>query len=322
MRTRPLGQTGIDVSELCLGTWGLSGDGYGAMIDAEVDRTIERALALGITLFDTADVYGKGEMEKKLGQKLPKEGVRVVTKIGTDLESQPPRKRFTTGYMQDAFERSEARIKRSKVDIVLLHNPSISALAEGDAVNVMEELKTQKRIDAWGVSAGSVEVAQAAIISGAQVIELAYNVFVARDLHDLASELSESGVGVLARSVLAHGLLTGHWTADREFYEGDHRADRWTRDELKYRLKQLDSLRPLIGSAISSIKPEEQIPTLRALALRFALSNQLVSSVVLGPRSVAQLEQLTRDAGQGPPYLRDTVLADLSTRLKSLDLLG
>lgn len=322
MRTRPLGQTGIDVSELCLGTWGLSGDGYGAMIDAEADRTIDRALALGITLFDTADVYGSGAMETKLGQRLPKEGVRVVTKIGTDLEAKPPRKRFTTGYMQDSFERSEKRLGRSKIDIVLLHNPSLSALGDGHAVNVMEELKSQKRIDAWGVSAGSVEVAQAALLSGAQVIELPYNLFVARDLHELASDLAETGAGVLVRSVLAHGLLTGQWTGDREFYEGDHRADRWTPDELKYRLKQLDTLRPLVGSAISSIKPEEQIPTLRALALRFALSNQLVSSAVLGPRSVAQLEQLVREAGQGPPYLRDTVLADLSTRLKAMGLLG
>lgn len=322
MRTRPLGQTGIDVSELCLGTWGLSGGGYGAMIDAEADRTIDRALALGITLFDTADVYGNGAMEKKLGERLPKEGVRVVTKIGTDLDAQPPRKRFTTGYTQDAFERSEGRLKRSKVDIVLLHNPSLTAMGDGYAVNVLEELKTQKRIEAWGVSAGSVEVAQAALLSGAQVIELAYNVFAARDLHELASEFSESGAGVLARSVLAHGLLTGQWTADREFYEGDHRADRWTRDELKFRLNQLDSLRPLIGASQGDAKQEEQIPTLRALALRFALSNQLVSSVVLGPRSVAQLEQLVREAGQGPPYLRDTVLADLSARLKSMDLLG
>jgi aryl-alcohol dehydrogenase-like predicted oxidoreductase len=176
------------------------------------------------------------------------------------------------------------------------------------------------------VSAGSVEVARSAIMAGAEVIELAYNVFIARDLHELAADLAESSAGVLARSVLAHGLLAGQWSAEREFYEGDHRMDRWTRDELKRRLAQLDTLRPLVSppsasTSQSSAAPAASVPSLRAAALRFVLSNQLVSSAVLGPRSVAQLEQLTRDAGAGPPYLRDTALADLSARLRAAGLL-
>jgi aryl-alcohol dehydrogenase-like predicted oxidoreductase len=312
VRTRPLGKTGIDVSEMSLGTWGLSGDGYGPVILPEVDRTIDRALALGVTLFETADVYGAGAMETKLGERLPKQGVRVVTKIGTDLGSNPPMKRFSSGYLRDAFERSEARLKRDKLDIVLLHNPTMAAMDAGDGIELLKELKRDGRIAAWGVSAGAVEIALSAILHEADVIELAYNVFIAKDLHQIAGDLSESGVGVLARSVLAHGLLTGHWSPEREFYPGDHRADRWTRDELKKRLSQLDALRPAVGGPIL---------TLRAAALRFVLSNQLVSSAVLGPRSVAQLDQLIREAGSGPPYLRDTTLAALSERLKNLGLL-
>lgn len=333
MRTRPLGQTGIDVSELSLGTWGLSGDGYGAMVEAEADRAIDRALAIGITLFETADVYGKGAMERKLGERLPKEGTRVVTKLGTDLDAKPPRKRFTAGYLQDAFDRSQERLKRGKIDIALLHNPTAAAMSDGDGVRVLKELKETGRVAAWGVSAGSVEVARSAIMAGADVIELAYNIYVARDLHELAADLAESGAGVLARSVLAHGLLTGHWSPEREFYEGDHRADRWTRDELKRRITQLDALRPLVNAssdaaarahgATTAPSPSQvpQVLTLRSAALRFVLSNQLVSSAVLGPRSVAQLDQLVREAGEGPPYLRDTALAELSMRLKAMNLL-
>jgi aryl-alcohol dehydrogenase-like predicted oxidoreductase len=312
VRTRPLGKTGIDVSEMSLGTWGLSGDGYGPVILPEVDRTIDRAIALGVTLFETADVYGAGAMETKLGERLPKQGVRVVTKIGTDLASNPPMKRFSAGYLRDAFERSEARLKRDKLDIVLLHNPTMAAMDAGDGIELQKELKRDGRIAAWGVSAGAIEVALSAILHGADVIELAYNVFIAKDLHQIAGDLSESGVGILARSVLAHGLLTGHWSPEREFYPGDHRAERWTRDELKKRISQLDALRPAVGGPIL---------TLRAAALRFVLSNQLVSSAVLGPRSVAQLDQLIREAGSGPPYLRDTTLAALSERLKNLGLL-
>lgn len=312
MRTRPLGQTGIDVSELSLGTWGLSGDAYGAVMEAEVDRTIDRALACGITLFDTADVYGRGAMEKKLGERLPPEGVYVVTKLGTDLDATPPLKRFTAGYLRDAFERSRERLKRSKGLIVLLHNPTMVAMSTAEPFDTMRELKENKLIEAWGVSVGSVEVARASIAQGAAVIELAYNIYIARDLHDLAADLSESGAGVLARSVLAHGLLAGHWSAEREFYPGDHRAERWTREELRKRLSQLDALRPLVTAPVS---------TLRAAALRFVLSNQLVTSAVLGPRSSAQLDQLVREAGTEPPYLRDTALAELSSRLRTMGLL-
>lgn len=312
MRTRPLGQTGIDVSELSLGTWGLSGDAYGAVMEAEVDRTIDRALACGITLFDTADVYGRGAMEKKLGERLPPEGVYVVTKLGTDLDATPPLKRFTAGYLRDAFERSRERLKRSKGLIVLLHNPTMVAMSTAEPFDTMRELKENKLIEAWGVSVGSVEVARASIAQGAAVIELAYNIYIARDLHDLAADLSESGAGVLARSVLAHGLLAGHWSAEREFYPGDHRAERWTREELRKRLSQLDALRPLVTAPVS---------TLRAAALRFVLSNQLVTSAVLGPRSSAQLDQLVREAGTEPPYLRDTALAELSSRLRNMGLL-
>ncbi len=313
MRKRALGKTGLEVSELSLGTWGLSGDAYGPVVEAEVDRVLDRALAVGITLFDTADVYGRGEMERRLGKRLQGAGATyVVTKIGTDLEISPPRKRFDRPHLFTAFERSQERLARDVVDGVLLHNPPIAALRSSEPTELLKELKKQGKIRFWGVSAGSADVARSAIREGADVIELAYNVFVAGDLHEVAGDVSESGAGVLARSVLAHGLLAGQWSAEREFYPGDHRFERWTPGELRTRIRQLDALRPLVSGPVVS---------LRAAALRFVLSNQLVSSAVLGPRSVAQLDQLVREAGM-PPYLRDTALAELSTRLKKLGVMS
>jgi aryl-alcohol dehydrogenase-like predicted oxidoreductase len=312
VRTRPLGKTGLDVSELSLGTWGLSGDGYGVVPADEADRTIDRAVEAGITLFDTADVYGGGAMETRLGQRLTKEAL-ICTKIGTDLEQKPPRKVFTPKYLRVAFERSRERIAREKIDIVLLHNPTMAALGAGEAVGFIKGLKEQGSIGLWGVSVGSVEVAREAITRGADVIELVYNVVFASDLHELAADISEAGTGVLARSTLAHGLLAGQWSADREFAPGDHRADRWKKDELRRRISHIESLRPMVSGPVAS---------LRSAALRFVLSNQIVSSAVLGPRSVFQLNQLITDAGEGPPYLRDTALAALSNRLKSVGVLA
>lgn len=309
MRKRALGKTGLQVSELALGTWGLSGDAYGPVVETEVDRVIDRALAVGVTLFDTADAYGRGEMERRLGKRLQGAGTTyVVTKIGTDLETSPPVKRFDPQHLWTAFERSQERLGRDVVDGVLLHNPPIKALRSPEPTAFLKDLKKQGKIRFWGVSAGSADVARSAIREEADVVELAYNVFLSGDLHEVAGDVSESGAGVLARSVLAHGLLAGQWSAEREFYPGDHRAERWTASELRTRVRQLDALRPLVSGAVTSV---------RAAALRFVLSNQLVSSAVLGPRSVNQLEQLVREAGM-PPYLRDTALAELSVRLKKL----
>jgi len=311
VRRRPLGNTGIEVSELGLGTWGLSGDGYGPVVEAEVDRVIERAITFGIDLFDTADIYGKGAMETKLGKKVPQDKGLIVTKIGTDLTATPPQKRFEIGFLRESFEKCRERIGRDKLDVVLLHNPTMLAMGKGDACDFLQELKRRGALRAWGVSAGSTEVGRRAIERGADVIEIAYNVFAAADLHLMADEIAQSGVAVLARSVLSHGLLTGHWSAEREFYPGDHRRDRWTPSELGLRISQLDALRPMVTGPILS---------LRAAALRFVLSNQLIASAILGPRSVAQLDQLVREAGD-PPYLRDTALAELSARLKGVGVL-
>jgi len=278
---------------------------------AEVDRVIERALMLGIDIFDTADIYGRGAMETKLGKLVPRDRGVIVTKIGTDLDAQPPQKRFEMGFLRESFERSRERLGHDRLDVVLLHNPTMLAMGKPDAFDFLKELKRRGMLRAWGVSAGSTEVARSAIEHDADVIEIAYNVFAAADLHLVAGEIAQSGVGVLARSVLSHGLLTGHWSAEREFNTGDHRRDRWTASELSMRISQLDALRPMVTGPILS---------LRAAALRFVLSNQLITAAILGPRSVAQLDQLAREAGD-PPYLRDTALAELSARLKGVGVL-
>lgn len=312
VRKRPLGKTGLEVSELSLGTWGLSGDGYGPVVFAEVDRVIDRAVSCGINVFDTADVYGRGAMEKKLAQRLPKDKTFVVTKIGTDLDGTPRQKRFDPSYLRVAFEKSRERLDRSPLDVVLLHNPTESAFAEAETVEFMKELKAHGLVRAWGASVGSVDVGRAAIKAGADVIELAYNVFFSKDMHTLSSDVKEHGTGVLARSVLAHGLLAGFWSPEREFYEGDHRANRWSSKELALRIRQLDALRAFI---------RDDVPTMRSVALRFVLTNQLVSSAVIGPRSVAQLDQLEHDAGE-PPYFKDTVMVELAARLRAAGIEG
>jgi len=304
MKTRPFtGQS--TVSQLGLGTWGLSGDGYGPVSDAVQDEVISRARAYGITLFETADVYGRGEMERRLGRILGADpAVTIVTKVGTFLEGMPTRKRFDAAYLRDACERSSERLARSRLDVVLLHNPAEQTLARDEATGTLEELRREGKIGAWGVSAGSAAVARAAMGKGAQVIELAYNAFASSDLDGLS--LGQGQVAVLARSVLAYGLLCGQWSEAKVFSSGDHRAERWTTEQLRGRLRQLSAVSSILGG---------EVLTPRAAALRFVLSNPLVSSAVIGPRNRVQLDQLVREAGQGPEYLPPNSLQRLKDQL-------
>jgi aryl-alcohol dehydrogenase-like predicted oxidoreductase len=197
--------------------------------------------------------------------------------------------------------------------LVLLHNPSQRALERGVASTTLEELKTAGVLRHWGVSAGNAAVARAAISCGASVVELAHNAFSAQDLQEIAALIEEKEIGVLARSVLAHGLLCGGWSRYKTFPAGDHRRERWTADQLKKRIDQVSALRTLMGDDVQST---------RAGALRFALQNERVSSVVIGPRSTVQLDQLVREAGQGPPYLSEEKLTRLTTRLSELGVSG
>jgi aryl-alcohol dehydrogenase-like predicted oxidoreductase len=312
MRTRPLGKTGLRVSELALGTWGLSGDAYGPVEEGEQERALSRTLEMGFQLIDTADAYGGGRMERLVGKAVgDRTDVVIVTKGGTDRTTSPPRKRFDGAYLRESLERSLRRLGREYVDVYLLHNPSPTVMTGGEAVDTLLALKAEGKIHHWGASVGTVLEGREAIRCQAEVIELAYNLVHGTDLHRLAGDIIVSGVGVLARSTLAYGLLVGGWDKDREFPAGDHRADRWTKLELARRVEQVAELKFLVHG---------DVQTMRAAAVRYVLSNRIVSAAVLGPRSVAQLEELVREVGMGPVYLRDEDLMRVPRALENVGI--
>jgi aryl-alcohol dehydrogenase-like predicted oxidoreductase len=297
---------------MALGTWGLSGDAYGPVDEREQERVVTRALEMGVSLVDTADAYGAGRMERLLGQALRERGdVVVVTKGGTDRATSPARKRFDGPYLRQRVEASLRRLMRERVDVYLLHNPSVAAIEAGEAIETLLDLKRQGKIGHWGVSAGDVASGRAALRRGAEVIELPYNLVHATDLHRLAGEIMVSGAGVLARSTLSYGLLAGAWDHGKQFPEGDHRAERWTTAEVERRIEQLASIRFLVHG---------DVPTMRAAAVRFVLANNIVSCAVLGPRNVEQLEDIVREVGMGPIYLSDEDLMRVPRVLQAVGI--
>lgn len=303
MRKRPLGKTGLVASEMSLGTFGLSGDAYGIVTEQEAEAVVSRAVDIGITSFETSDAYGAGKVEAILGRVLGKrDDVVVVTKLGLDRTTDPPKRRLDAEYLEKAIARSAKRLQRDAVDVVLLHHPRHESLYTPELPGVMKGFKAKGLIRAWGVAAGDLDVAQSAINIGAEVIEMAYNLVHSLDVHRIAGDLMIERCGLLARSVLGYGLLAGEWPKDKTFPENDHRRDRWTGDDLERRLGQLDALRFLVHG---------DVHTLRAAAVRFVLANHLVTSAVLGPRTITQLEQLVRETGGGPRYLPDEDLREL-----------
>ncbi len=312
MRTRSLGKTGLRVSELSVGTWGLSGDAYGPVEERDQERVLKRALEMGVGLIETADAYGAGKMERLVGRAVAGRGeVCVVTKGGIDRSTAPPRRRFDAAYLRQAVERSLRRLERDRIDVYLLHNPSEAALLGAEATDTLRQLKTEGRIEHWGVSTADIAVGRTALRKGAEVIELAYNLLHSSDLHRLAGEVIVAGAGVLARSTLGYGLLADRWTKDHTFLPSDHRTSRWTEPEFMRRIDQLAALRFLVHG---------DVQTMRAAAVRFVLSNTIISSAVLGPRTVEQLEDIVREVGMGPVYLRDAELARIPRALESVGI--
>jgi aryl-alcohol dehydrogenase-like predicted oxidoreductase len=304
------------VAEMALGTWGLSGEPYGAVEESQAEAVIRRALDMGFSLFDTADAYGAGKMEALLGRVLADKKrevadgeIVIVTKGGIDRRTDPPQKTFQLPHAREAVERSLKRLGVDAIPLYLLHHPTPSALHDGEAVGVIQEMVREGKIRHWGVAAGDEDVARTAIDKGAEVVELAYNLLHPIDLHRISGDLMVAGAGVLARSVLGYGLLAGMWAKEHTFAEGDHRNDRWTVLDLEARLDQLDAIRYLVKG---------EVHTMRGAAVRFVLASHLVSAAVLGPRTVEQLEQLVRETGAGPRYLSDDDLRRLPRELEKV----
>ena len=179
MRSRPLGKTGLRVTELALGTWGLSGDGYGPVDEAEQERVLQRALEMGFSLVDTADAYGGGRMEqpRRPRHRRPDATWSSSPRAGPTARPRRRASASTAPFLRESLERSLRRLGRDRVDVYLLHNPSADALRGGEAVDTLMALKAEGKIGHWGVSVGDVEVGREALRCQAEVIELAYNLF-------------------------------------------------------------------------------------------------------------------------------------------------
>ncbi|MDP3275182.1 MAG: aldo/keto reductase [Deltaproteobacteria bacterium] len=312
MRTRVLGRTGIEVSEIGLGCWGLSGESYGAVSEQDARATLDSAFAEGCTLVELASCYGPTghELDRTVGEAVREFGaekLRVVLRVGVDRAMTPPQKRFDRSFLMRSVEQSLERMKLDSVAVVLLHNPLSSTLERSfDALDTLASMRERGLALAMGVSAGSVQTARVALKQSVDVISLPYNVLFPRMVHALTPELVRMGVGVLAHATLGYGVLAGTWHADREFDKRDHRASRWEPEDLARRMRQREVLRPFVQGAVLDM---------REAAVRYVLSNPNVHCALVGARN-AEMAKQNAHAADELPYLDPAMFSTLGARLE------
>jgi aryl-alcohol dehydrogenase-like predicted oxidoreductase len=292
MQMRRLGKTGLLVSEIGFGGWAIGGNAfgnsYGATDDTASKAAIRRALELGVTLFDTADVYGHGHSEALLGEALTAwEGPPpvVVTKGGINFYRRDDTLEpdWTPLALAHAVQQSLIRLRRETLDVFLLMNPPVEELDRFRVWETLDALKRAGKIRYYGASVADPSDGVWLLKNNlpVDVLEVAYSLFYQGATVELLPLARKRKVGILAREPLANGFLSGKYGPESKFAEGDIRAALPTEyvAAMAETAAQLDFLR------------RDGVRTPTQAALRFVLDDPVVSSVIVGGKTAAQIEE-------------------------------
>ncbi|MDQ2800402.1 MAG: aldo/keto reductase [Armatimonadota bacterium] len=301
MNTRALGKTGLKVSEIGFGGWAIGGNAFGNSYGPTDDQTskaaIRRALEMGVTLFDTADIYGHGHSEALLGEVLAQwDGPQptVVTKGGVNFyrrdETLEPD--WTPYGLAHAVQQSLMRLRRETLDVFLLMNPPVEELDRWRVWDTLDALRRSGKIRFVGASvaepADGVWLLQNNL--PIDVLEVAYSIFYQGATPELLPLARKRKVGILAREPLANGFLSGKYAEDAQFGEGDIRAA-LPREYVQAMTQTAAQLRFLT---------QDGRRTPAQAALRFVLDDPIVSSVIVGAKTPEQVEE-NIGAANAPP---------------------
>jgi aryl-alcohol dehydrogenase-like predicted oxidoreductase len=296
---RLLGNSGIEITPIIVGTWQAGKSGWVGIEDAEVIEALRAAFDAGITTFDTAEVYGNGYSEQIVGQALAEVRDRAV--IATKVFANHLK------YQQvfDACEGSLKNLKTDYIDLYQIHWPTGAFNSEivpiEETMRALNDLKQQGKIRAIGVSNFSRDqLAEAAQYGRIDSLQPPYNLFWRGIEQDAMPYCVENNISILAYSPLAQGLLTGKFGADHQFEEGDIRnKNKLFQGEHYQRAQQaLAKLRPIADRNQCSMAQ---------LALAWALAQPQVNAIA-GARNS---EQAMQNAKAAEIQLSDSDLAEI-----------
>jgi len=306
---RDLGQTGMRVSEISLGTWAFGGD-WGTVGEHDAYAALNRAVDLGVNFIDTADVYGDGRSEKLIGRLLkdrPNDGVQVATKAGRRLNPHT-----SEGYDYEnlsAFvERSLNNLGVEALDLLQLHCPPTEVYRQDSTFEALDRLQEAGKVRNYGVSVEKVEEGRMAIdYPNVKTVQIIFNIFRQKPAEEFFPLAEERNVGILARVPLASGLLSGKMRSDRVFSEDDHRN--FNREGQAFDKGETFSGVDFEAGLLAAEELKELVPeghTLAQFALRWILMHPAVSCTIPGGKNPAQVEDNVA-AAEMPP-LSDGVM--------------
>jgi aryl-alcohol dehydrogenase-like predicted oxidoreductase len=301
MRRRPLGKTGITVSEIGFGAWAIGGMMWGGRRDEDSRRALRRAVDRGVDLIDTALVYGSGHSERLVGELLKeKKGITVATKVPPKCMTWPAAHDgkladyFPAGWIQQCAETSLKNLGVDTIDVLQLHVWADAWTDEAEWHDTLMELKRVGKVRAFGLSLNSHDPASALRVVRAgkvDTLQVFHNIFDQSPEDELFPLCLERGVGVLSRVPFDEGSLTGKLTKETKFPEGDFRRDYFAGDLLPKTVDAVEKMRPIVEKAAG---------TMARGALRYCLSHPAVSTVIPGMRSDAQVDENCAAGGDGP----------------------
>jgi aryl-alcohol dehydrogenase-like predicted oxidoreductase len=292
MEYRALGKTGLNVSEIGYGAWGIGASMWIGASEGESIRALHRAIELGVNFIDTARGYG--ESERIVGGVLrdhPGEQIAVATKVPPKNGMWPapagldPADSFPGKHIRASLEESLRQSGMEAFDILQFHVWSDDWIGRGDWLETISDLKQEGKIRFFGVSINDLQPDNAIqLIRTGQVdtVQVIYNIFHQQPEERLLPACVDSGVGVIVRVALDEGGLTGRITAETKFPEGDFRNSYFggnRKAQVEEHVKKL--------TADLDIKPDQ----LADLALRYVLENPAVSTVIAGMRSERNVER-------------------------------
>ena len=287
MKYRKFGN--INVSEIGLGTWQLGAD-WGHVDDSTAEKVLATAVENGVIFFDTADCYGEGLSETRLGRfvKTLSSEVVIATKLGRF-----PRPGWPDNFSQEQFRKhTEDSLKRlglECLDLTQVHCPPTDLLRQGEVFDWLRTLKQEGKIKQFGFSVESMEEAQICLQQeGVASLQIIFNIFRQKAITSIFKEAQKKQVALIVRLPLASGLLSGKLNGGSKFSKNDHRN--FNRDGQEFNVGETFSGLPFekgleLVEEIKKITPEN----LSQLALRWILDFEAVTVVIPGSKSPKQV---------------------------------